>query len=387
MNGQGEETSRDEPRNRSGRIADLLTVRRFIALLVFAFVVHVFVVPQIGGARKAMSVLGSVNPVLLAVAVVLDAASFMAYARLTQLLIPPENRPSLGVSFGTVMASTGISHVVPGGAATTGAVNYRLLGNAGVPADQLGFALGTQAIGSAVVLNMLLWSALVVSIPTSGFQPIYATAAALGAVIIVAFAAGVAAMLRGRATFAGRARQVARRIPRVDEHRVEAGVLNLANQLSTLVNDRDRLRLVVSLAGVNWLLDAAALWVMLSAFGHHPAVIGLLVAYGLANVMAVIPVSPGGLGVIEAVLIPTLVGFGTPRAEAAIGVVAYRVINFWLPIPVGAVSYLAVERSTQTKNRGGFGGEVGRQLRKRFRDPSAYLVGGLAPAGESEEAG
>jgi len=376
MSSRSGETPRGKPANRRGRTGGALSPKRIVALLVFAFVVHVFVVPQIGGARKALSLLGSIDPVLVAVAVALEAAAYVAYARLTQLLLPPENRPSLGVSFGTVMASTGISHVVPGGAATTGAVNYRLLGKAGVPADELGFALGTQAIGSAVVLNVLLWAALVVSIPTSGFRPIYATAAAVGAAMMVVFFTGTVAMLRGRETFARRVGQVADRVPRLDGQSVEETMLKLAGQIAGLASDRDRLRLVVGLAGANWLLDAAALWVMLSAFGHRPGVIGLLVAYGLANVMAVIPVSPGGLGVIEAVLIPTLVGFGTPRAEAAIGVVAYRVFNFWLPIPVGAVAYVAVERSTRAESRRGFGQEAARQLRERFGGMSSETDGG-----------
>jgi uncharacterized protein (TIRG00374 family) len=371
MADQNGETPREESNRRSGRTGELVTVRRVVSVVAFAFVIHVFVVPQIGGARKALSVLGSLNPILIAIAIVLETAAFVSYARLTQLLIPADNRPGLGVSFGTVMASTGISHVVPGGIATTGAVNYRLLGDAGVPADELGFALGTQAIGSAVVLNVLLWAALVVSIPTSGFQPIYATAAAVGAVVIVVFAIGVMTMLRGREAFASRVAHVAGRVPKLSEQSVEETMLKLADQVSGLADDRDRLRLVIGFAGANWLLDAAALWVMLSAFGHRPGVVGLLVAYGLANVMAAIPVSPGGLGVIEAVLIPTLVGFGTPRAEAAIGVVAYRVINFWLPIPVGAVSYVAVERFNQTRTRRGFVGEVDRQLKQRFGDATA----------------
>jgi uncharacterized protein (TIRG00374 family) len=371
MADQNGETPREESIRRSGRAGELVTVKRVVSVIAFAFVIHVFVVPQIGGARKALSVLGSLNPALVALAVVLEFAAYMSYARLTQLLLPAETRPGLGVSFGTVMASTGISHVVPGGVATTGAVNYRLLGNAGVPADQLGFALGTQAIGSAVVLNVLLWAALVVSIPTSGFQPIYATAAAVGAVVIVMFAVGVITMLRGREAFASKVGQVAGCVPKLDRHAVEETMLKLADQVSGLADDRHRLRLVVGFAGANWLLDAAALWVMLSAFGNRPGVVGLLVAYGLANVMAAVPVSPGGLGVIEAVLIPALVGFGTPRAEAAIGVVAYRVINFWLPIPVGAVSYVAVERFTQTQNQRGFVGEVNRQLKQRFGETQA----------------
>jgi uncharacterized protein (TIRG00374 family) len=320
--------------------------KRVVKLLLFALVVHVFVIPQIGGARKALDVLSSVNPVLLALAVVLEGMSLLAYARMTQLLLPKEHRPGIGVMYGTVVASTGVSHVVPGAAATTAGVNYRLLGAAGVPADQLGFALGAQAIGSAVVLNVLLWLALLASIPASGFQPVYATAAGVGAVMIAGFAVVVVSMLRGRETLADRVSAVLGRIPRVKEQSVRRVMLSLADQLRALQRDHRRLRVVSGMAAANWLLDAAALWVALAAFGSTPSVIGLMVAYGLANVIAAVPISPGGLGVIEAILIPTLVGFGTPRAVASIGVVVYRLVNFWLPIPVGAAAYVAVERIT-----------------------------------------
>jgi uncharacterized protein (TIRG00374 family) len=329
--------------------------------LLLALVVHLFVLPQIGGAGKALKVVGSVNPLLLGAAVVFEAGAFVVYARMTQLLLPPEHRPGMGVVFGTVMASTGVNHVVPGGAATTGAVNYRLLGRAGVPANELGFALGAQAIGSAVVLNVILWVALVVSIPTSGLHPIYGTAAAVGAILIGSFSAAVVAMLRGRDRFADWVAALAGRVPRVDAANVRATMVRLADQLALLAADRHRLRMVLILAAGNWLLDAAALWITLLAVGQRPGVVGLLVAYGLANVMAAIPVSPGGLGVIEAILIPTLVGFGTPRAEASVGVVVYRLINFWLPIPVGAVSYVAVERVVAADRRRGFLGEINEQ--------------------------
>ena len=70
----------------------------------------------------------------------------------------------------------------------------------------------------------------------------------------------------------------------------------------------------------------------------------MLVAFGLANVMSAIPLTPGGLGVVEAVLIPSLIGFGTPPAVAAVGVVVYRLISFWLPIPIGLAAYSILQR-------------------------------------------
>jgi hypothetical protein len=90
------------------------------------------------------------------------------------------------------------------------------------------------------------------------------------------------------------------------------------------------------------LLDASSLWVFVAAFGHLMTPYGLLVAYGLANVMAVVPITPGGLGVVEGILVPTLVGFGSPRGVAILGVITYRLVNFWLPIPVGALAYLSL---------------------------------------------
>lgn len=350
--------------------------KQLTKLLVFALIVHLFVVPQIGGARNALSTIRSVDPRLIVAAIVLEALALLAYARLTQLLLAAEHRPSLSVTYGTVLASTGVSHVVPGGLATTAAVNYRLFGRAGVPGNELGFALGIQGIGSAVVLNLLLWTALVVSIPTTGFQPLYAAAAGVGAVLIALTTVAVVSMLRGRAGFARKFASLLGHLPKVSADGVEAALLRLADQLADLIADRKRLRLVVGLATANWLLDAAALWVALTAFGPSPGIVGLMVAYGLANVMASVPISPGGLGVIEAVLIPTLVGFGTPRAQASIGVIAYRLVNFWMPIPVGAASYVAVQQATGGANDEGFRAEVNHQVER----PDATTDGPEPPA-------
>ncbi len=105
--------------------------------------------------------------------------------------------------------------------------------------------------------------------------------------------------------------------------------------------DRPLLARAGAWAAANWLLDAASLWVFVAAPGHRVAIDGLIVAFGLANVLAAIPITPGGLGVVEVVLTSTLVGFGTPRGIAVLGVITYRLVNFWIPIPVGALTYLS----------------------------------------------
>ncbi len=101
------------------------------------------------------------------------------------------------------------------------------------------------------MLNVVLWIALVVSIPTSGFHPIYGTAAAVGAVVIAGVAGAVRAMLRGRDAFADRVAALAGRLPKVNPQHVRATLAGLADQLAVLVADRDRLRAVRGLMGVD----------------------------------------------------------------------------------------------------------------------------------------
>jgi len=56
------------------------------------------------------------------------------------------------------------------------------------------------------------------------------------------------------------------------------------------------------------------------------------VAYGLANILAVIRSRRVGLGVVEITVIAILKGFGVPGGVAAAGVLSWRLVNFWLPI-------------------------------------------------------
>src|SRR5690606_24318691 len=63
---------------------------------------------------------------------------------------------------------------------------------------------------------------------------------------------------------------------------------------------------------------------------------------GLANIAAVIPITPGGLGIVEGTYVPVLVGFGLDRASATVGVLSYRVAQLWFPIVLGGILYLTL---------------------------------------------
>jgi hypothetical protein len=203
--------------------------------------------------------------------------------------------------------------------------------------------MAAKGIGSTVVLNVLLWISLIVSIPLAGFQPIYATVAIIGS-IVLALAGLLVWGVTHQARFASRVlRAVGDKIPGLSGERIESAVLEAARSFSLLARDKRVMAWALLWASLNWALDAASLWCFVAAFGHRANPIELFAAYGIANVAGALPVTPGGLGVVDSITPLLLVGFGVTRSVATLGVLAWRVVNFWLPIPVGALSYASLK--------------------------------------------
>lgn len=317
-------------------------LRRWIGpalrLLIVAAVIEFALLPQIAGARRSLSLLAGISPVWLGVGVVAEMASLLAYARLTQVTLDVRHVPFRQL-LRIDLATLAVSHVVPAGSAVGVGLGYQLLTKVGVPPAKAVSGKALQTVGSAVVLNLLLAVSLLAAIVFYGNNPLYLPVAAAGFVLIVVAGVGSFLLVRDESAVTAAATRTVARIPKVDPQSVARLLKTLASTLRRLVAEPAFLRRSVGWAAANWLLDAAALWAFVRAFEHSLGLVGLLVAYGLANVAAALPITPGGLGVVEGVLVPTLVAFGTPADIAVLAVVAYRLASFWVPIPIGFASY------------------------------------------------
>jgi putative heme transporter len=318
-------------------------VRFSLKLLLFVLVVYFALVTVVPGVRKAANELSDMNPVLLALGLGVEIASLYCYTLLTRAALGTAGaRISAWRLFRIQMSTKALSSIVPGGSAAGSALGYRLMTLSGVPGPDAGFALATAGLGSAVVLNLLFWLALVVSIPIRGVNAGYATAAIAGVILITFAGVLVFAFLEGHG---GRAERLLRwfaRKARLNEDRVAAGVRYVGGRLEDLAADRRLLGRVVGWAAANWLLDAAALWIFIRAFGVSTDLDALIVAFCLVNVLAVIPITPGGLGIIEVALPSALVGFGLTRSVALLGVATWRLAQFFFPIVLGGVLYASL---------------------------------------------
>jgi putative heme transporter len=63
-----------------------------------------------------------------------------------------------------------------------------------------------------------------------------------------------------------------------------------------------------------------------------------------------VPLTPGGVGVVEAALAAGLTAAGAPALGAAAAVLVYRLISCWLFIPVGGLAALALRRDRRSVN-------------------------------------
>ena len=319
----------------------LTRARRAVLLVLALLVIEYLVVPELVGASKNLNELSNANIAWIVAGVVLEFASLLCYAVLTRTLLPGA-RPALSRLLRIVLATTGFAHVIPAGSVGGTGLGYRLLTADGVEGADAAFVLGGQAIISAIVLNVMLWIALVVSIPLAGIHAIYVVIALVGAIALLVFSFLLYMFTRGEETAVRAVRALGRHLPRVGADRLESLLRQVSDSVGHLTHDRKLLRRASLWAALNWLLDAAALWAFLGAFGHFIDPIKLFAAYGIANVLGAIPIVPGGLGIIEASAASLLVSFGVPRVTATFGVLAWRLANFWLPIPAGAAAYVSL---------------------------------------------
>jgi uncharacterized protein (TIRG00374 family) len=244
------------------------------------------------------------------------------------------------------LAGNAISKVAPGGGAVGAALQYRMLIEAGVER--------VRAVGGLATAN-LLTLAIVLALPVLALPALWRgavdrdlTQAALAgaAVFAVLFAVGAAMLVFDRPlAWVGRVVQRVR-------NRVRRRAAPLSALPARLLRERDRILATVGrrwkaalAAGVGrWAFDYGSLLAALAAVGASPRPALVLLAFCAAQLLAQVPLTPGGLGVVEAGLTGGLVLAGVAAGDAVLATFAYRLFTFWLPIPLGLLGALLHRR-------------------------------------------
>ncbi len=245
------------------------------------------------------------------------------------------------------LASSAIARIVPGGAATATAVQYRLLQDAGVAKRAVGTGLAV-----ATILNFaVLFSLPVFAIPAILLGPpiapllLRATVAA-----VIGFVA--AALVSGLFFFRDRPLVLFGRSVDAVLRRTGRGERSAPPRSQTFVEARDLVRshlstnwpwVVVASLG-RWGFEYLALVLAVRGVGHDDIGSVLLLAFVTASLLSRVPFTPGGLGFVEAGLTGTLTLAGLSPGDAVLATLAFRLVSYWFPIPVGALAYLMHRR-------------------------------------------
>ncbi len=137
--------------------------------------------------------------------------------------------------------------------------------------------------------------------------------------------------------------QVLRRLRRPRVHGWTEAAARFFEQTGELV--RERWPMIVLTQVLPKVATAGVLWVALRSVGVSSSEVGGLeiwIAYVATTVATMVPITPGGMGITEAVLIAVLGAGESPTVTAQItaAVIVYRAATWLLPIVLGAPCFL-----------------------------------------------
>lgn len=288
----------------------------------------------------------SVSPGLLLLAVALEAASYTAYAAGQRAVLVGAGGPPLGLPAltATAVLAQAAADCVPGGVAVTAVVSFRQFTRRGVPRVLAGWVLALSSGGYVAALAVLTLVAVQLagaSDALPGLRPLsLAVVAVLGALAVAALA------LVRRGGLAQLETRVRRRLARWRRRPLDTAP-RWAQQLRETDTNGGVLVRLACLMLLSWTADVLVLVTAFHALGTSSPGSGLLLAYCAGQLAASVPVTPGGLGVVEGSLTLALVAFGGDAQGTLTAVLLYRLVSFWALLPAGALCWLALRRGSR----------------------------------------
>jgi putative heme transporter len=319
---------------------NLKDILRYVAGVAAGIVVLLLLFGKRAEFAAAWNRLGGFTPGWLAAAVAAEAGSLWLYARLQHrvLRLTGAKLAMAGLLL-LSLANDAIANTVPGEPAVSSAYRYRYYRKHGATSDGAGWTIFTVLIAQAIAMSLILLLGVLIALTGRATGANGRTAVA-GMVIIIA---AIAVLARRDLVL-----RLAAAIVRM------AGRGGIGERISATLERMRQIPLgtwqaarVVGLAAGVWLADFGCL---LCAFRAVNAAIpwsGVLLAYCVAEIAGMLPVVPGGIGIVEGSLAAIMAAYGADRASALAAALGFRLVSFWLAIVVGWISVAAIARMTR----------------------------------------
>jgi uncharacterized protein (TIRG00374 family) len=323
----------------------MTVVKRGLAVAVAGAAIYL-VLPALIKVLGAWPRLSTLNPAWFTVCLAAELVSFTCNFALQRLALRTKGWFPV-VTAG--LAGNAVTNSLPGGDAAGDAVQFHMLTTAGFDTDTAvgGLtAFSLLEVGGLLALPIFALPAILAGVPVS--RGLVHTAL-LGIAAFVLYAVFGVIVLRSDWPLAtlGRAAQGL-------WNRLTRGRRPVTGLDQRLLAERDTIRAVL---GANWRqavvltvgrlgFDYGCLLAALRATGASPQPSVVLLAYAAAGIVALFPVTPGGLGIVEASLSGLLILAGVRAGYAVLATLAYRIASYWLPLLAGPPAYLCSAAAT-----------------------------------------
>jgi len=268
----------------------------------------------------------SADPVWLGGGLAAAVASMVAFGHLRQRTLRAAGaRVSLGEATALTYSAGALHLTAPAGTVVSTGHVFRRLQRAGVRPAAIAYSLAVSGLVGSLTLGVLGATGILINGSTAG-----STSIAAGIAGAVGIAAATTWVVRRPQAVARLAETALVRVNRVLRRPPEAGVLGLRATFDDLrdvrATGRDWAAATVA-ATANWLLDLGCLWACAHAVGLPVSPLVLLTSYAVAMAGVGVSPLPGGLGVVDAVLVLGLTTAGAPATAALGAVLLYRLIS------------------------------------------------------------
>ncbi|MCL2394128.1 MAG: YbhN family protein [Acidimicrobiaceae bacterium] len=277
----------------------------------------------------------------VAPAVAVEVLSYVSFAALQRRLLAAGkvNVPVPDIT-GITVAGNAIQNTLPAGVVLAAAYNFRQYRHYGADDVLSGWAVVATAAVSMITLSVLAAAGLTLAASRgSALDLVTAIVGVLGigGLIILAWANRMFVL-----SHMGGPLRLSQRLIHRPAGDVRTVLDEMAIRLSRVVPSRADWSSAGVYAMGNWVLDLGCLVLSFLAVGAGVPWEGILLAYAAAQLATNLPITPGGLGVVEGSLTVALVAFGGDAVRTVAAVLLYRLISFWFMIPVGWASFAAI---------------------------------------------
>lgn len=313
-------------------------LKRGLGLAVAGIAIYL-VFPAVLSVLDAWPRLRTLDPLWFIVAAVAELAHFACTFSLQRIAL----RTKAWFSVITAqLAGNSISLIVPGGAAAGAAMQFRMLDQSGLDStDTVGGLTAFSLLGIGGLLALPLFALPVILAGSPVARGLY-NAVLLGSLGFVLFAGFSASFLVfdwplrwcGEAAQSIRNKVLRRRPPVTD---LPETLLRQRNMIKEVLGKQWKEAVLLSAGRLGF--DYLCLLAAIRATGSSPRPSLVMVAYAAAGIIGMIPITPGGLGVVEASLTGLLILAGVDASNAVLATLTYRLASYWAPLAAGPIAY------------------------------------------------